>query len=148
MSISNKVSAAELLYLQVNPKKLSDKKVSQVYDRLNKLGKIIARHSTYRQTAEKVWFIHKTYRFVDIFIEKGRLKEFIDTFKLDITDFKNVRGGNEADIRTLSEITQTELNASDLSFKLPARRIKQEPGDNLKKGFKKYSSDVTYQEFY
>ena len=46
MSNSNKVSTAELLYLQVNPKKLSDKKVSQVYDRLNKLGKIIARHST------------------------------------------------------------------------------------------------------
>ena len=72
MNNSNKVSTAELLYLQVNPKKLSDKKVSQVYDRLNKLGKIIARHSTYTNTADKVWFIHRTYKFVDIYIYRKR----------------------------------------------------------------------------
>lgn len=146
MSNSNKVSTAELLYLQVNPKKLSDKKVSQVYDRLNKLGKIIARHSTYTNTVDKVWFIHRTYKFVDIYIEKGKLREFINTFKLDLTDFKNVRGGNEADIRTLSEKTQAEINESDLSFKLPARRIKHEPGDSLEKSILETVDEIEKEE--
>ena len=133
MSSSNKVSTADLIYLQVNPKKLSDKKVGQVYDRLNKRGKIVARHSTYVNTADKVWFIHRNYKFVDIYIEKGKLREFIDTFKLDLSDFKNVRGGNASDIRTLSEQTRAQLDESDLSFKLPARKIKSEVGDSLEK---------------
>ena len=133
MSTSNKVSTADLLYLQVNPKKLSEKKVGQVYDRLNKRGKIVARHSTYVNTVDKVWYITRNYKFVDIYIEKGKLKEFIDTFKLDLSDFKNVRGGNASDIRTLSEQTRAQLDESDLSFKLPARKIKSEVGDSLEK---------------
>ena len=133
MSSSNRVSTADLIYLQVNPKKLSEKKVGQVYDRLNKRGKIVARHSTYVNTVDKVWFINRNYKFVDIYIEKGKLREFIDTFKLDLSDFKNVRGGNASDIRTLSEQTRAQLDESDLSFKLPARKIKSEVGDSLEK---------------
>ena len=133
MNQTNLVSTAELIFLQVNPLKLSDKKVAQVYDRLTRKGRIIARHSSYTNTVDKVWFIQRHYKFVDIYIEKGQLGNFIDTFNLNLNDFKNVRGGNETDVRVLSEKTQAEINESDLSFKLPAKKIKSEPGVSLER---------------
>ena len=146
MNQTNLVSTADLLYLQVNPKKLSDKKVAQVYDRLNRKGKVVKRHASYTNTVDKTWFIRHYFKFVDIWIEKGELGHFIELFQLNLDDFKNVRGGNQADIRVLSEKTQAELNESESSYRLPGKPIKTEPGENLEKSILETVEELAKEE--
>ena len=103
MSDGNKTHISELVCLQVNPIKLSDKKLVQIYDRLVKKGKVRAVKANYQNPPEKVWYV-KRNNFVEVIVARGELGEFINRFNLDIDDFRKVRGGNTADIRAIEQL--------------------------------------------
>ena len=121
MSDGNKTHISELVCLQVNPKKLSDKKLVQIYDRLVKKGKVRAVNANYQNPPEKVWYV-KRNNFVEVIVARGELGEFINRFNLDIDDFRKVRGGNTADIRAIEQLENKIL---------PAAQIKAEPNQTL-----------------
>ena len=121
MSNGNKTHISELVCLQVNPKKLSDKKLVQIYDRLVKKGKVRAVNANYQNPPEKVWYV-KRHNFVGVIVARGQLGEFISRHNLNIDDFKNVRGGNTADIRAIERLENQTL---------PATQIKSESNQTL-----------------
>ena len=122
MSDGNKTHISELICLQVNPNKLSDRKIVQIFDRLVRKGKVPSKQAGLTNTADKTWFIKSNYNFVEVILKRGELGSFIKVFKLDLNDFKNVRGGNTADIRAIENLKKS---------KLPATRIKTEPNRSL-----------------
>ena len=122
MSDGNKTHISELICLQVNPNKLSDRKIVQIFDRLVRKGKVPNKQAGLTNTADKTWFVKQNYNFVEVILRRGELGSFIKLFKLDLNDFKNVRGGNTADIRAIESLKKS---------KLPATRIKTEPNRSL-----------------
>ena len=122
MSDGNKTHISELICLQVNPNKLSDRKIVQIFDRLVRKGKVPSKHAGLTNTSDKTWFVKSNYNFVEVILKRGELGSFIKLFKLDLNDFKNVRGGNTADIRAIESLKKS---------KLPARRIKADPDRSL-----------------
>ena len=122
MSDGNKTHISELICLQVNPNKLSDRKIVQIFDRLVRKGKVPSKQAGLTNTADKTWFVKSNYNFVEVILRRGELGSFIKLFKLDLNDFKNVRGGNTADIRAIESLKKS---------KLPATRIKTEPNRSL-----------------
>ena len=123
MSIGNKTHISELICLQVNSLKLSEVKLVQIYDRLVRKGKIRSGFANLQNPSEKVWYVQKYHPFAEVIIARGALGAFIEKFKLDLNDFKKVRGGNTADIRAFEQL-KSENN-------LPAATIKEELNQSL-----------------
>ena len=117
MSDGNKTHISELICLQVNPNKLSDRKIVQIFDRLVRKGKVPSKQAGLTNTADKTWFIKSNYNFVEVILARGELGAFIKLFKLDLNDFKNVRGGNTADIKAIENLKQSKLLNKQSDFK-------------------------------
>ena len=137
MSDGNKTHISELICLQVNPNKLSDRKIVQIFDRLVRKGKVPSKQAGLTNTADKTWFIKSNYNFVEVILARGELGAFIKLFKLDLNDFKNVRGGNTADIKAIENLKQS---------KLPARRIKTEPDRTLEESILETVDELSEME--
>ena len=137
MSDGNKTHISELICLQVNPNKLSDRKIVQIFDRLVRKGKVPSKQAGLTNTADKTWFVKQNYNFVEVILRRGELGSFIKLFKLDLNDFKNVRGGNTADIRAIESLKKS---------KLPATRIKTEPNRSLEDSILETVDELTEME--
>ena len=137
MSDGNKTHISELICLQVNPNKLSDRKIVQIFDRLVRKGKVPSKHAGLTNTADKTWFVKSSYNFVEVILKRGELGSFIKLFRLDLNDFKNVRGGNTADIRAIESLKKS---------KLPARRIKADPDRSLEDSILETVDELTEME--
>ena len=111
-----------IVYIEVSPKKLSNREVSKVYDSLYRQGKL-AQHDKLTNTLQKAQYIRNSERFVTIRIPDTRIPAFLGRSGITRKDINTVRGGTHRDLDQLEAEAESEDDLGE--YKYPA--IKLEP---------------------
>ena len=118
----NQIIQPTIVYIEVSPKKLSNREVSKVYDSLYRQGKL-AQHDKLTNTLQKAQYIRNSERFVTIRIPDTRIPAFLGRSGITRKDINTVRGGTHRDLDQLEAEAESEDDLGE--YKYPA--IKLEP---------------------
>ena len=112
-----------IVYIEVSPKKLSNREVSKVYDTYYRQGKL-ATHEKLTSTLQKAQFIRDSERFVTLRLPDTRIPAFLARSGITHKDINTVRGGTYRDLDALEAQADSDDELSE--YKYPT--IKLEPG--------------------
>ena len=118
----NQIIQPTIVYIEVSPKKLSNREVSKVYDSLYRQRKL-APHDRLTNTLQKAQYIRNSERFVTIRIPDTRIPAFLGRSGITRKDINTVRGGTHRDLDQLEAEAESEDDLGE--YKYPA--IKLEP---------------------
>ena len=116
----NQITQPTIVYIEVSPKKLSNREVSKVYDSLYRQGKL-AQHDKLTNTLQKAQYIRNSERFVTIRIPDTRIPAFLGRSGITRRDINTVRGGTHRDLDQLEADAESDDDLGE--YKYPAIKL-------------------------
>ena len=113
-----------IVYIEVSPKKLSNREVSKVYDSLYRQGRL-DQHDKLTNTLQKAQYIRNTERFVTLRLPDTRIPAFLTRSGITKNDINTVRGGTHRDLDALEAAAESDDEWGE--YKYPAIKLDQVP---------------------
>ena len=113
-----------IVYIEVSPKKLSNREASKVYDSLYRQGRLDP-HEKLTKNLQKAQYIKDTERFVTIRLPDTRIQAFLTRAGIKKSDINTVRGGTHRDLDALEAAADSDDEWGE--YKYPAIQLDQVP---------------------